>query len=111
MAVLVTGGAGYIGSHTVLELLDSGENPVVLDDLSAGFRRAIPDGVPFFEGDDGDEALVAAIIAEHGVTAIIHFAAKIVVPDSIVDPLGYYLNNTSKARNLIATAVRCGVSY
>jgi UDP-glucose 4-epimerase len=109
MAVLVTGGAGYIGSHAVLELLDAGERPVVLDDLSTGFRWAVPEGVPFIEGDDGDEALAAAIIAEHGIEAIIHFAAKIVVPESVADPLGYYLNNTSKARNLIATAVRCGV--
>lgn len=109
MTVLVTGGAGYIGGHTVLELLDSGEKPIVLDDLSTGFRWAVPEGVPFVQGDDGDESLVASVIAGHGVEAIIHFAAKIVVPESVADPLGYYLNNTSKARNLIATAVRCGV--
>lgn len=109
MTVLVTGGAGYIGSHTVLALLDSGEKPVVLDDLSTGFRWATPEGVPFVLGDDGDETLVAATIAEYGIESIIHFAAKIVVPESVADPLGYYLNNTSKARNLIATAVRCGV--
>jgi UDP-glucose 4-epimerase len=107
--ILVTGGAGYIGSHTVLELLDAGENPVVLDDLSTGFRWAVPEGVPLVVGDDGDEALVADTIARHNIGAIIHFAAKIVVPDSVVDPLGYYLNNTVKARSLIATAVRCGV--
>jgi UDP-glucose 4-epimerase len=109
MAVLVTGGAGYIGSHTVLELLDAGETPVVLDDLSTGFRWAVPEGVPLFLGDDGDEALVADIIARHEITAIIHFAAKIVVPESVSDPLGYYLNNTAKARNLIATAVASGL--
>lgn len=109
MAVLVTGGAGYIGSHTVLELLDAGEEPVILDDLSTGFRWAVPEGVPLFIGDDGDEALIADIIARHNIDAIIHFAARIVVPDSVADPLGYYLNNTSKARNLIATAVACGV--
>lgn len=109
MAVLVTGGAGYIGSHTVLELLDAGEEPVILDDLSTGFRWAVPEGVALFIGDDGDEALVADIIARHDIDAIIHFAARIVVPDSVADPLGYYLNNTSKARNLIATAVASGV--
>ena len=81
MAVLVTGGAGYIGSHTVLELLDAGERVVVLDDLSTGFRWAVPDGVPLVVGDFGDEALVADIIARHEIDAIIHFAAKIVVPE------------------------------
>ncbi len=111
MAVLVTGGAGYIGSHTVLALLDSGEQPVVLDDLSTGFREAVPEGVPFFTGDDGDEALVADIVARHDIDAIIHFAAKIVVPESVADPLGYYLNNTSKARNLIASAVASKVKH
>lgn len=109
MAVLVTGGAGYIGSHTVLELLDAGEKPVVLDDLSTGFRWAVPEGVPLIVGDDGDAALISRTIGEHGVDAIIHFAAKIVVPDSVADPLGYYLNNTAKARTLIATAIESGV--
>lgn len=111
MAVLVTGGAGYIGGHTVLELLDSGEAPVVLDDLSTGFRWAVPEGVPLFIGDDGDEALVADIIARHDIDAVIHFAAKIVVPDSVADPLGYYLNNTAKARSLIAATVASGVKH
>ena len=109
MAVLVTGGAGYIGSHTVLELLDAGEKPVVLDDLSTGFRWAVPEGVPLIVGDDGDAALISRTIGERGVDAIIHFAAKIVVPDSVADPLGYYLNNTAKARTLIATAIESGV--
>ncbi len=111
MAVLVTGGAGYIGSHTVLALLDAGETPVVLDDLSTGFRWAVPEGVPLVVGDDGDEELLAETIDRHGVDAIIHFAAKIVVPESVADPLGYYLNNTAKARSLVATAVRCGVKH
>ena len=109
MTVLVTGGAGYIGSHTVLELLDAGEKAVVLDDLSTGFRWAIPDGVPFVDGDFGDEDLVTETIARHDVSEIIHFAAKIVVPDSVADPLGYYLNNTAKARALLATVVGCDV--
>ena len=109
MAVLVTGGAGYIGSHMVLQLLDAGEAVVVIDDLSTGFESAIPAGVPFAAGDFGDQSLVDRLIAEHGIDAIVHFAAKIVVPDSVSDPLGYYLNNTSKARNLIESAVRGGV--
>ena len=107
MTVLVTGGAGYIGSHTVLELLDAGEKAVVLDDLSTGFRWAVPEGVPLVVGDFGDEDLVTETIARHDVEEIIHFAAKIVVPESVADPLGYYLNNTAKARTLLATAVGC----
>ncbi len=109
MSVLVTGGAGYIGSHMVLELLDAGETVVVLDDLSTGFRWAVPAGVPLVEGDVGDQALLARLLAKHGVDAIIHFAGSIVVPDSIADPLGYYLNNTVKTRALIDCAVRGGV--
>jgi UDP-glucose 4-epimerase len=109
MTVLVTGGAGYIGSHMVLALVDAGERVVVVDDLSTGFRSAVPAGVALVEGDFGDQALVERVIAEHAVDAIAHFAAKIVVPDSVADPLGYYLNNTAKARNLIESAVRAGV--
>lgn len=110
MTVLVTGGAGYIGSHTVLELLDAGESaPIVLDDLSTGFRWSVPDGAPLVVGDFGDESLVAQLIERHGVDEIIHFAAKIVVPESVADPLLYYLNNTAKARALLATSVACGV--
>jgi UDP-glucose 4-epimerase len=111
MSVLVTGGAGYIGGHMVLALRDAGENVVVLDNLSTGFRRAVPDGVPLVVGDFGDQDLVGRIVAEHGVTAIAHFAAKIVVPESVTDPLGYYLNNTSKARNLIECAVAGGIRH
>ena len=111
MAVLVTGGAGYIGSHMVLELADAGQDVVVLDDLSTGFRWAVPAGVTLAVGDMGDEAFVARLISEHGIDAIAHFAAKIVVPDSVSDPLGYYLNNTVKARALIETAVRGGVKH
>ncbi len=82
MTVLVTGGAGFIGGHTVLALLDRGETPVVLDDLSTGTREAIPPGVPFFVGDVADAKLVSRLIREHQISAILHFAAKIVVPDS-----------------------------
>jgi UDP-glucose 4-epimerase len=111
MAILVTGGAGYIGSHTVLELLAAGEKVVVLDNLSTGFRSAVPDGVPLVLGDFGDEDLVTDLLAKHGIEAIIHFAAKIVVPESVADPLGYYLNNTAMARTLLACAVDCGVKH
>jgi UDP-glucose 4-epimerase len=111
MTVLVTGGAGYIGSHMVYELLDAGEDVVVLDNLSTGFRWAIPDRVPFYEGDTGDEARAREIIARHGVDAIIHFAASIVVPDSVADPLGYYRNNTANSRTLIEATVKSGVKF
>ncbi len=109
MTVLVTGGAGYIGSHMVLELLEAGETVVVLDNLTTGFWWAVPKEVTLIEGDMGDQALVGRVIAEHGIEAIIHFAARIVVPESVADPLGYYLNNTSKTRNLIECAVKGGV--
>jgi UDP-glucose 4-epimerase len=111
MAVLVTGGAGYIGSHMVLALLDAGEDVVVLDNLSTGFDWALPPEAKLVVGDMGDEALVGRVIREHGVKAIAHFAAKIVVPDSVADPLGYYLNNTVKSRALIEAAVKGGVEH
>ena len=111
MTVLVTGGAGYIGSHMVYELLDAGEQPVVLDNLSTGFRWALPDSVPLYEGDTGNEALARQIIARHSIDAIIHFAASIVVPDSVADPLGYYRNNTANSRTLIEAAVKGGVKH
>ena len=109
MAVLVTGGAGYIGSHMVYALTDAGEDVVVLDNLSTGFRWALPDSVPLYVGDTGDEKLALEIIARHEVDAIIHFAASIVVPDSVADPLGYYRNNTANSRTLIEAAVKGGV--
>jgi len=109
MTILVTGGAGYIGSHMVHALHDAGERVVVLDNLSTGFRWAVAEGVPLIAGECGDEDLVCRIIAEHDVRAIIHFAASIVVPDSVSDPLGYYRNNTVNSRALIASAVKGGV--
>lgn len=109
MAILVTGGAGYIGSHAALELLDAGERPIVLDDLSTGFDWAVPAGAPLIVGDVGDQMLLRDIIARHGVTEIIHFAAKIIVEDSVSDPLGYYLANAEKSRALIEVAVDSGV--
>jgi UDP-glucose 4-epimerase len=109
MAILVTGGGGYIGSHMVYELADAGEGVVVLDDLSTGFDWAVAKGVPLIVGDTGDQKLVAQIIREHKVDSIIHFAAKLVVPDSVKDPLGYYKNNTVNSGALIETAVKEGV--
>jgi UDP-glucose 4-epimerase len=109
MTVLVTGGAGYIGSHMVLELVDAGEQVVVLDNLSTGFAWAVAENVPLVVGETGDQALVARIIRDHGITAIIHFAASIVVPDSVRDPLSYYRNNTSSSRALIECAVNGNV--
>ena len=111
MSVLVTGGAGYIGGHMVLGLLDVGETPVVLDNLSTGFDWAVPDGVTLAVGDIGDAEVVGRLIDEHKIEAIAHFAARIVVPESVSDPLGYYLNNTSKARTLIETAIQHGVKH
>lgn len=111
MAVLVSGGAGYIGSHMVLELLDRGEKVVVLDNLSTGFWWAVPPEAVFVQGDIGDQPLVESVIAEHGVSEIAHFAARIVVPESVGDPLGYYYNNTVKTRALLESAVRCGVKH
>jgi len=111
MTVLVTGGAGYIGSHMVYALLEAGERVVVLDNLSTGFDWAIAKGVPLIVGETGNQALVAALIREHEVEAIIHFAASIVVPDSVRDPLGYYRNNTVNSHALIETAVQGGVRH
>lgn len=110
MTVLVTGGAGYIGSHTVRALADAGESVVVIDNLSTGFSHFLPENVPLFIGDAADENLVEGVIAQHGVGSIIHFAGSVVVPDSIRDPLGYYRNNTMTTRNLLNAAVRCNVS-
>lgn len=109
--VLVTGGAGYIGSHAVLALKDAGWPVAVIDNLSTGFRFAIPEGVPLYEGDIADAELIARIIAEQGVGAIMHFAGSIVVPESVSDPLKYYENNTVKSRALIAAAVAGGVKH
>lgn len=111
MTVLVTGGAGYIGSHMVLELTDAGEKVVVIDNLTTGFRWAVAPAAPLVVGDVGDQDLVRTVIEKHGVDAIIHFAGSIVVPESVADPLGYYLNNTVKSRALIETAVKTGVRH
>jgi UDP-glucose 4-epimerase len=111
MGVLVTGGAGYIGSHMVLRLADAGEAVVVLDNLSTGFDWAIDHRASFVSGNAGDVELVARIVAEHKVDAIVHFAGSIVVPESVADPLKYYANNTTTSRNLIEAAVKGGVKH
>lgn len=110
-SVLVTGGAGYIGSHAVLALQDAGWPVAVIDNLTTGFRFALPEGVPLYEGDIADADLLARIFAEQGTGAIMHFAGSIVVPESVADPLKYYHNNTAKSRALIEAAVKGGVPH
>lgn len=111
MTVLVTGGAGFIGGHTVLALLDRGEVPVVLDDLSTGTRAAVPAEVDLHVGDVADAGLVLRLIRDYRVDAILHFAAKIVVPDSVADPLSYYLANTLKTHALLRAAVAADMKH
>jgi UDP-glucose 4-epimerase len=111
MSVLVTGGAGYIGSHMVLELLDAGEDVLVLDNLSTGFRWAVPAEAKFVEGDVGDHDLVRRLLLKNQIDAVIHFAGSIVVLDSISDPLGYYHNNTGKSRSLLECTVEAEVPH
>ena len=109
--VLVTGGAGYIGSHAVRALLDGGWRVAVVDDLSTGFRAAIPAEVAFYQGDIADGALMARILAETPVGAVLHFAGSIIVPESVENPLKYYHNNTAKSRSLIDWAVQGDVPH
>ena len=108
--VLVTGGAGYIGSHTVLQLVARGERVVVLDDLSTGFRQAVRD-VPLVVGNVGDRKLVDQLLAEHQVDTIIHFAAHVIVPESVSNPLKYYGNNTCSTRALLEAATHANVKH
>ncbi len=111
LPVLVTGGAGYIGSHAVLALRDAGWPVAVIDDLSNGTRSVVPADVPFFLGSVADRALVGRILAEQEIGAILHFAGSIVVPDSVEVPLDYYANNTLASHALIAAAVAAGVPH
>lgn len=111
LPVLVTGGAGYIGSHAVHALRDAGWPVAVIDNLSTGFRFALPDEVPFYHGDIEDGELLARIFAEQQTRAVMHFAGSIVVPESVADPLKYYHNNTVRTRALIAAAVAAGVPH
>lgn len=109
MSVLVTGGAGYIGSHMVWELLDHGEEVVVLDDLRTGFRWAVPDRTKLVVGDVGDTEMVSDLIGDERVEAVIHFAGSVQVPESVENPLKYYDNNTARTRNLLQAVVRRGI--
>ena len=109
--VLVTGGAGYIGSHAVLALRDSGWSVVVLDNLSTGFRWAVPEDLPFYRGDAGDGDLLAKIFMEHKVGAVMHFAGSIIVPESVARPLEYYRNNTVNSVALLAAMVKAGIAH
>ncbi|APE29458.1 UDP-glucose 4-epimerase GalE [Aurantiacibacter gangjinensis] len=113
--VLITGGAGYIGSHAVLALRDAGWPVAVIDNLSTGFRFAVPDDVPLYEADIADQDVLAEIFADWGFGqgrgAVMHFAGSVVVPDSVADPLGYYHNNTVKSRALIESVVKAGVPH
>ncbi|TFG83224.1 MAG: UDP-glucose 4-epimerase GalE [Chromatiales bacterium] len=108
--VLVTGGAGYIGSHVVRQLGEAGEDVVVLDNLSTGFRSAVTSGTLVI-GDTGDRELVSRVLSEHGIGTILHFAAHTIVPESVANPLKYYANNTCATRNLIECAVAAGVRH
>jgi UDP-glucose 4-epimerase len=109
--ILVTGGAGYIGSHAVLALKDSGWPVAVVDDLSTGTREVVPEDVPFYQGNVADRALIDRIFKERQIEAIMHFAGSIVVPESIEQPLKYYANNTLASHALISAAVQAGVKH
>jgi UDP-glucose 4-epimerase len=109
--ILVTGGAGYIGSHALLALKDSGWPVAVIDDLSTGTREVIPEDVPFYQGNVADRALIDRIFKERQIEAIMHFAGSIVVPESIEQPLKYYANNTLASHALISAAVQAGVKH
>lgn len=111
MTILVTGGAGYLGSHMALELLDTGEDVIVVDDLSTGFAWAVPNGATFVEGDVGDQELVKRLSSHYPIDAVMHFAGSVVVPDSIRQPLLYYGNNTSKSRALLEATIEAGVKH
>ena len=106
--ILVTGGAGYIGSHTVLQLRERGDRVIVLDNLSTGFRQSLGE-VQLVEGDVGNSALVAQLLADEGIDTVVHFAAHTIVPESVSDPLKYYGNNTCQTRNLLAACLAGGV--
>ena len=109
--VLITGGAGYIGSHAVLALRDAGWSVAIIDDLSTGSRYVVPDDVAFYEGRIDDRELVERILSERDIGAIMHFAGSIVVPESVEKPLDYYRNNTVASHSLISTAVDAGVKH
>jgi UDP-glucose 4-epimerase len=108
--ILVTGGAGYIGSHVVKQLGERGERVVVLDNLCTGFRESVLCG-EFIEGNSGDMALVDRVLRDHAIRSVMHFAAHIWVPESVADPLKYYRNNTANTRNLLECCARAGIEH
>ena len=110
MAVLVTGGAGYIGSHMAHQLVDAGEKVVVIDTLETGFRWAVPEKVRFVEGEVGDVGLVRGVIQAEEITDVLHFAGSVVAPESVEQPLKYYRNNTAQSQALVETCVTAGIS-
>ena len=109
MTILVTGGAGYIGSHVVQELLDRRQSIIVVDNLSTGFRGAVPSEAQLFVGDFGDEGFVSRLMMEYRVEAVMHFAASTVVPESVVDPIAYYRNNAAGSLSLLSAAIRARI--
>ncbi len=109
MSILISGGAGYIGSHMVLAALERGDEVVVLDNLSSGIRSLVAEAAHFHQGDVGDQRLLRRLFEQYSVTAVIHFAGSLIVPESVSKPLSYYANNTVASRNLIETCVQCGV--
>ncbi len=109
--ILITGGAGYIGSHMALNLIDAGIKPVIIDNLSTGFQALLPKNAVFYQENVGNKQAVMDIIKKHNITSIIHFAASMVVPESVENPLKYYLNNTAQTSQLIQAAVDAGVKY
>ena len=106
--ILVTGGAGYIGSHVVKQLGNGSESVITLDNLSTGFEAAVTAG-DFVLGDTGDAALLDRIFSEQDIDTVMHFAAHTIVPESVSDPLKYYRNNTSSSRTLLEAAAKHGV--
>ena len=111
MGTLITGGAGYIGSHMTLALIDAGEEVVVVDNLSTGLRWAVPADAKFVEGDVGDSGLIKRLVERNNIDAVMHFAGSLLVEESIADPLAYYFNNTCKSRTLIESVIQAGVKH
>lgn len=109
MSILITGGAGYIGSHAVYEFSDNGHDVIVVDNLSTGVRTLLPENIPFYEGDAGDQNLMGRVFSDHDIDAVLHFAGSIIVPESVENPLKYYQNNTCVSLNLLQSCIKHGV--
>lgn len=109
MSILITGGAGYIGSHAVYEFLDNGHDVIVVDNLSTGGRTLLPENILFYKGDAGDQNLMGRVFSDHDIDTVLHFAGSIIVPESIENPLKYYQNNTCVSLNLLQSCIKHGV--